>query len=148
MSSDTNFTSLPWEQTVVPGQFALAAIDGSNSTTWQPNSNASATLSVDLLEARNLSAFHINWGENPAMTFTIAAGEDMQNMTTLVEGQSVNISSPFDPATAAIVRVPVGNLTDVALNSTINARYVNFTIEGSQFMDGTGATVAEFAAIG
>lgn len=82
------------------------------------------------------------------MTFTIAAGEDMQNMTTLVEGQSVNISSPFDPATAAIVRVPVGNLTDVALNSTINARYVNFTIEGSQFMDGTGATVAEFAAIG
>lgn len=147
IANDTSFTSLPEDATVVPGQFALAAIDGSNATSWQPATDAEATLSVDLMEMRNLSSFHINWGENPALSFTIATGMDMENMTTVYESSNVTISSPFDAATAAIVRVPVGNTTDVPLNSTVSARYVNFTMSGASFGDGVGATVAEFAVI-
>jgi hypothetical protein len=54
---------------------------------------------------------------------------------------------PYDIQTAALVRPIVGNTTDVALNRTVEARYVQVTIEGSSLQDGAGGTLAEFAVI-
>ncbi|ORY91787.1 glycoside hydrolase family 65 protein [Leucosporidium creatinivorum] len=144
ISDDVSFTQET--PVVVPGQYALAAIDGSNATTWQPLGNTSTTLSVDLFDPKNLTAFHINWGGNPAISFTITAGLTLTNQTS-VASQNVTISAPFDAATAEVVAVAAGNLTDIRLPQGVRARYVNVTIEGSFMGDGKGATIAEFAAM-
>jgi hypothetical protein len=66
---------------------------------------------------------------------------------------SANISlsdlTILSDAEANLVQVHIGNLTDVALNETVTARYVQLTIEGSwEESTGYGGTVAEFAVIG
>lgn len=71
ISEDVSFANR--ESLTVPGQFALAAIDGSNATTWQPATNASSTLAVDLIDAKNLSAFHINWGNSESAACNLSA---------------------------------------------------------------------------
>ncbi|KAK4056495.1 alpha,alpha-trehalase ath1 [Microbotryomycetes sp. JL221] len=145
--SDTSFNNNK-RPTVVPGQYGLAAIDGSNATTWRPLSeNTTSTLSVDLLGTKQLSSFHINWGKVPAQTFAIYAGRSTRNMT-LVAQQNVTISTPYDAATALDVVLRTGNTTDIELDNTVTARYVNLTIRGTYGEPGSGATVAEFAARG
>ncbi|KAK4055789.1 alpha,alpha-trehalase ath1 [Microbotryomycetes sp. JL201] len=146
-TDDTRFSNSK-KPTIVPGQYALAAIDGSNATSWRPLSeNTTSTLSVDLLASRNLSAFHINWGKVPARTFAIYAGSSTRNMT-LVAQQNVTISAQYSAASANQVALQLGNTTDVPLDQAVSARFVNLTIRGTYGEPGSGATVAEFAARG
>jgi len=80
------------------------------------------------------------------MTYTVLAGFSLENMTTIVPSTSIEISAPYDASTASAVQIRVGNLTDVRLDQSVQARYVNLTIEGSR--DGAnGGTVAEFAVL-
>lgn len=74
------------------------------------------------------------------------AGEDAGAMTS-VAGGAVNVSAPYDAATAAAVSLKVGNLTDVVLQETVQARYVTVSITGSYLDDGRGATLAEVAVL-
>ncbi|GAA5883213.1 hypothetical protein JCM16303_007308 [Sporobolomyces ruberrimus] len=144
-SNDTSFQN-PNEY-IVPGEYSLAAVDGANATFWQPISPAPSTLSVDLSESQNISGMHINWGTSPPLTYTVLAGDSLENMTTLISSASIEISAPYDATTANAVSIKVGNLTDVSLNSTVQARYVNLTIEGSRDGETSGGTVAEFAVL-
>jgi len=111
---------------------------------------------------------HINWGNckldfyfsqtrvatnllftssAPPLTYTVLAGSSIDNMTTVVSAAPIEISAPYDAASANAVSIKIGNLTDVKLNSTITARYVNLTIEGSRDGETSGGTVAEFAVL-
>ncbi|KAG8864784.1 alpha,alpha-trehalase ath1 [Tulasnella sp. 330] len=128
---------------VVPGQYALAAIDGSNATTWQPYTNASEFMVVDLQTTQTISALHFNWGGNPAISYSVTAGMSTGNMTSIASG-NVTVSAPTVPTT---ITVNVGNVTDVTLAQSVQARYVNVTITGSFLADGRGGTVAEFVVI-
>lgn len=75
------------------------------------------------------------------------AGNSLDNMTAVVSSASIDISAPYDAVTANTVSIKVGNLTDVRLNSTVQARYVNLTIEGAREGEPNGGTVAEFAVL-
>ncbi|KAF9019821.1 glycoside hydrolase family 65 protein [Rhodocollybia butyracea] len=97
-----------------PGQYALAAVDGSNATTWQPNTNTSATMTVDLGSSKTFDRLHFNWGSNPPTFYIITAGDSLDDFTTVTTG-NVTISAPYSAATANEVAVKVGNLTDVTL---------------------------------
>ncbi|GAA5985292.1 hypothetical protein JCM5350_005577 [Sporobolomyces pararoseus] len=144
-SNDTSFAN-PNEY-IVPGEYALAAVDGANATFWQPKTPAPASLSVDLSKAQNISGMHINWGNSPPLTYTVLAGNSLENMTAIVSSATIDISAPYDAASANAVSIKIGNLTDVKLNSTVQARYVNLTIEGSRDGETSGGTVAEFAVL-
>ncbi|KAE9382576.1 hypothetical protein BT96DRAFT_1010391 [Gymnopus androsaceus JB14] len=139
ISGDTGFNVS--EPTIVAGQYSLAAVDGSNATTWQPNTNASSTMTVDLSTPEDdyRSAY-------PPISYVVAAGPSIANMTTIAAG-NVSVSAPYSVATANKVAIKVGNLTDVTLQSSISARFLNLTITGSFLADGEGGTVAEFAIV-
>ncbi|KAF7971069.1 hypothetical protein HWV62_22127 [Athelia sp. TMB] len=146
-STDTSFTlSASANASVVPGQYALAAIDGSNATTWQPASNATAYLTVDLGAPHAISRFHFNWNSNPATQFAVWAGASAGALKQ-VAGGAVNVSAPYDAGNAEAVAVKVGNTTDVRVEGTVKARYVKVGITGSFLGDGRGGTLAEFAVI-
>lgn len=128
------------------GQYALAAIDGSNATTWQPLTNATSNMTIDLGSSQSIKAFHFNWNANPAQSYALYGGKSSGSMAALANG-SVSISAPYDAANAEAVSIKLGNLTDVQLNKTITARYLTVSITGSYLADGKGATLAEFAVI-
>lgn len=62
--------------------------------------------------------------------------------------QMVQVNAPYDAASAADVRIKMGNTTEVAVpNGRDKTRFVRLVIEGAQVEDelGRGATVAEVA---
>lgn len=83
---------------------------------------------------------------DPPTSYIVSAGPSITNMTTISSG-NVSISAPYSAATANEVAVKVGNLTDITLQSSFSARFVNLTIMGSFAADGEGGTVAEFAIV-
>jgi len=143
--TDTSFTT-DTGKLIVPGQYALAAIDGSNATTWQPFTNATANMTVDLGSAQLVNKFHFNWNSNPAKSYIVYGGNSTNYMTTLVSS-NVAISAPYNPSNAAVVSIRVGNTTDVLLNRPVTAQYFTVSITGSYLGDGRGATLAEFATL-
>jgi hypothetical protein len=132
--------------TIVPGQYGLAAVDGANSTVWQPGTSNASSIMIDLGSERSFKKLHLNWGDNPASSYAVSAGNSTDNLTSIISGNPT-ISVPYDASTAAQVRLVVGNTTDVTLNETVSARYVSVSISGSSLGDGRGATLAEFAVI-
>ncbi|GAA6060907.1 hypothetical protein JCM10212_003941 [Sporobolomyces blumeae] len=147
ISNDTSFANP--NELIVPGEYALAAVDGANATVWQPKTSAASTMTIDLSETKTISGMHINWGSEPPLTFTVQAGSSLSNMTLLTPSMSteVNISSPYNAQSANQVSIKVGNLTDYSLASPVQARYVNLTIEGSRTGEDVGGTIAEFALL-
>lgn len=143
---------------------AQGAIDGSNATYFQPSTTAATSLTIDLGAMRTLSSVHLNWGTVPPQTVSIAvsasnstSSDDQQQL--LVDRMAVNVTQSYDPAAAAIVRLPTGfNTTDIDLSNasasaddanngtstspasggggnatssgSVRARYVNVTMEG------------------
>lgn len=108
--------------------------------------NVSSTLTVDLAATHSITKLHINWGSNPAVNYSVAAGPSVSNLTSIASG-SVNISAPYDASTAEQVAVRLGNTTEITLPQTTKARFLNLTVVGSMLADGKGPTVAEFAVI-
>lgn len=143
--TDISFT-IDTDDLIVPGQYALAAIDGSNSTTWQPFTESTANMTVDLGSAQPIAKFHFNWNTNPAKSYVVYGGNSADRMTTLVSG-NVDISAPYDASNAVSVSIKVGNLTDVQLSQPVVAQYLTVSITGSYLGDGKGATLAEFAVL-
>lgn len=145
IANDTSFTTPSSD--IVAGQYALAAVDGSNSTLWQPLTNATARLTVDLLSPRALGGLHIDWGGIPATSFAIAVSNSTGQFTTAAQ-QNVTLSVPYvASAPEPAVAVRAGNTTTLTLPRPLTARYVQLAITGSFLADGKGATVAEFAVI-
>ncbi|GAA6025861.1 hypothetical protein JCM8202_002098 [Rhodotorula sphaerocarpa] len=153
LSNDTSFGLE--NSPIVPGEFALSAVDGANATAWQPKSTAPATMTVDLGKVQKIKSFHFNWGSVPPQTYSVsvaksehAASNSAAASSTVVSG-NVTLSAPYNAVQAAKIAVPIGNTTDASVpDGTVMGRYVSLTISGSYASDGYGGTVAEFAVIG
>ena len=141
----TTTTNATW----TPGNFDIAAVDGSNATFWQSTTNETAELSVDLGSTQNFSRLLINWGNNPAMSMQAFAGDDLSSLTQVVNAAQVQISAPWDAATASQIMLRNGNVTDINLSQPASGRYVQLVIQGAMVPNefGHGATVAEFSVI-
>jgi trehalose/maltose hydrolase-like predicted phosphorylase len=139
-----------WE----PGQFPLAAVDGANSTKWQPaasNITSSLIISLDHVSGIKVTGFHFDWAQNPPTGWQVdfADSFDFGNFTTAGKENTVNVSSPYDASTAAVIAPYIGNTTDVFFIDPLPAPdYVRLSIWGNQGSDSDkGAAVAEFVVI-
>ncbi|KAE8258724.1 hypothetical protein A4X13_0g1489 [Tilletia indica] len=145
MSNLAQCRSASTNGTTTPSGFAIAAIDGSNATSFVPASTNATALLIDLGSAQNLQQVHFNWAENPPRALSISLGQSPESLVETVSRQAVNVSSPYDVQTATLVQIAQGNTSDIALPSKPNARYVQIVFEGAyqESESGTGATVAE-----
>ncbi|KAK9431639.1 glycosyl hydrolase family 65 central catalytic domain-containing protein [Lipomyces doorenjongii] len=142
------------------GHFPISAVDGSNSTSWQPSTRDPSALLVDLGNATTVSGVSLNWGRTPPLSFSVgyyaAAGADDATFGSVdfawpIVRQNVSISAEYNAATALEVKLSVGNVTTVALPEAVRTRWIMLVVQGSydaglRYGD-VGATVAEFAVI-
>lgn len=144
-------SSVSTDAAVNPGQYALAAVDGSNATYWRPETKSAASLIIDLGKSQTIKGFHFNFNENPPVSYTVYAGQKntTSSLQQVAKVDKVNITAPYDADSAEDVIVRLGNTSDFTLDKSIKARYVKLVVEGSQNDDGTtaGATIAEVAVI-
>src|SRR5690606_12298361 len=85
-----------------PGHYPLAAVDGSNATSWQPLNKGPATLDIDLGYERIFKGVSINWGMIPAEKFSLyttsvqatSNSTDLSQWTPVLSEQTVEISEP------------------------------------------------------
>jgi hypothetical protein len=131
----------------VAGRYPLSAVDGSNATLWQPLSPKSSSIIVDLGHIRSLSEVLINWGNIPAVRYTLyGSTERTSDFNEMVRIKDVKISAPYIPEEAKIVKIRSGNETSAHFSERFEVRYVKLEIEGTQGNDKqVGATVAEIA---
>lgn len=138
---------------VVQGQYALAAVDGSNSTYWRPKTQSPASLDIDLGSIQTIKSFHFNFNNIPPTSYIVYAGttnsKTDQDWKQVAKVDHVEITAPYDPHGANTVMVRLGNTSDISLRQSIRARFIRLVVEGTQTKDGTnaGATVAEVAVL-
>jgi len=145
----------------VPGQFPVAAIDGSRSTAWQPASNASTSLLVDMtsVPAAPVTGIFFDWGIRPPRSAVVYLGNHtsacggLDGEVVVINIGSISPSLPYNATLEALSSqtvVPVtGNTTTVEVAGGIwSGAYARLEIEGCWAEDGEGATVGEFVLIG
>lgn len=154
-----------------PGQFPLSVVDGASSTKWQPSSASklsSVTVSFPKSERSSMvSGFHFNWAHEPPVNATVifhnstlanpseAIAQNKSSYHIVTSLSNIKQSRPYDPATANPyeVTIPKGNTTDIQLPGPVPApRFATLLIVGNQALgeqplNGTGATVAEWAIL-
>lgn len=146
------------EQEFEPGQFPFAANDGAVSTKWQPAAaNISSMMTVDLgadAVGQVAAGFRFDWAQAPPRGYSVAFSNDTSSSSgvNVTSEDSVEISSPYDASTAALIFPYDSNTTNVTLGGVVvyTGRYATLTIWGNQAGgddEGVGATVAEFAVI-
>jgi trehalose/maltose hydrolase-like predicted phosphorylase len=140
---------------VVPGQFAISAVDGAASTTWQPASaDVEASVTVELpMGSAGITAFYFDWAQAPPVSFRV----DLHNGSSSSRGSGYGVSSSpqfYDPSSAIVVAsqdpvevalpfdaesvadvVPYSsNTTLVTLGEplSVQARYATLWIRGNQ----------------
>ncbi|KAG0652069.1 hypothetical protein D0Z07_1196 [Hyphodiscus hymeniophilus] len=143
------------------GQFPEAAIDGSTATRWQPSSNASASLLVNMttVPASPISGIFFDWGQRPPLNVSVyianqtdgAGGVYGNEIEIVVDG--ITPSLPYNVTaevkSAENVEPVTGNSTTIAVaGGAWSGSYVRLEIEGCWENDGAGATVGEFVLIG
>ncbi|TKX25933.1 acid trehalase [Elsinoe australis] len=139
----------------LPGQFALAAIDGATSTRWQPETQSASSMTVDLRSRgayQLLSGVSFDWGSRPprAVRLSIYNGTSPNASAnvpiTTASFTNITISEPYNVDTVAIIRPYVGNQSFYTFSAPVySGDFVMLTIEGSLYEgDERGATVGEF----
>ncbi|KFX99408.1 hypothetical protein V490_01804 [Pseudogymnoascus sp. VKM F-3557] len=149
-----------------PGQFPQAAIDGAIATAWQPTSNGSSSILIDLSQGgsfEKVSKLYFNWGSRPPRRATVSFGNETASDChgqRQLNGKVVRVpvtvkpNDPFDAAeaAAAVVKPYVGNETLVSVpGEAWSGKWVKLEIEGCWANgdgDEKGATVAEFVVVG
>jgi trehalose/maltose hydrolase-like predicted phosphorylase len=140
---------------VVPGQFAISAVDGAASTTWQPASaDVEASVTVELPSASAaVTAFYFDWAQAPPVSFRVEFHNGSSSSTGTGIGTSpspqfydpstavivasqdpVEVALPFDAESVADVVPYTSNTTLVTLDQAlpIQARYATLWIRGNQ----------------
>ncbi|KAE9378090.1 carbohydrate-binding module family 32 protein [Stipitochalara longipes BDJ] len=147
--------------TYAPGQFAEAAIDGASATRWQPATNASASLLVNMTTVpfQPISGLFFDWGARPPMNATVyisnttdSAG-DFSGVEEFIKVLDITPDLPYNATAAAAssqqVEPVTGNTTTIDVEGhPWSGKYVKLVIEGCWEDDGLGATVGEFVLIG
>lgn len=142
-----------------PGQFPVAAVDGATSTAWQPASNATASLLVNMtsVPAHPIKGILFNWGVRPPINATVYLGNStdgtiIYGTETVITVDNITPDLPYSASEAAsnTAVVPVvGNSTTVVVEGGAwSGEYARLEIQGCWEQDGLGATVTEFALIG
>lgn len=159
-----------------PGQFPMSVVDGASSTKWQPSSasNMSAvTVSFPSDERSSMvSGFHFNWANAPPVNATVIFhNSTLRNPELAISGvathnaskyvvvsslENIKQSKPYDPTSTDLdeVAIPTGNTTKIQLDKAVPApRFATLLVVGNQALgdqplNGTGATVAEWAILG
>ncbi|RDW79799.1 putative ATH1 acid trehalase [Coleophoma cylindrospora] len=142
------------------GQFPVAAIDGATATKWQPATNASASLLVNLTAIPAgvaIDEIYIDWATRPPKSATVYLGNSSEITGTgafifgneaVISFPAIEPSIPYNATAAALstdqVEPVVGNTTTLAIAGTWSGLYARLVIEGCWETDGVGATVAEF----
>lgn len=142
----------------VSGQFPIAATDGHRGTSWQPESDAAASLVVDLTQSADqpsveLDHILLDFATRPPKQIRVLLSNDSsfaeppeQQQPPLGEWVPVVVSSPW-VADSPVVQ-HAGNTTIVDLPRGVwSGRYARLDVEGCWAEDGAGPTVAEFALI-
>lgn len=114
---------------VIPGQFAISAVDGALSTKWQPAlASTTAQLTVQLSTGHRILGFEFDWADAPAYNYSIYLHNSSQYSASssfgiataqpIITGATVQISSPFNQNTTATI-APIGsNTSTLWLNGT------------------------------
>jgi hypothetical protein len=148
------------EDAYVPGQFPIAALDGASATSWQPASNETASILVNMtsIPPSPVSGLYFDWGIRPPKNVSVyignmTDGETIFGNEIVITVDGVEPSLPFDAVAAAMsdqnVTPVVGNSTTVAVaGGAWSGDYVRLVVEGCWEEDGEGATVGEFALLG
>lgn len=142
----------------IPGQFPLAATDGSRGTSWQPESDSAASLVVDLApageqqpEAVELDRVLLDFARRPPRNIRVLVSNDSgfaepHQQQPLGQWIPVTVTRPW--AAASPVVPYAGNTTTVELPRGVwSGRYARLDVDGCWAEDGDGSTVAEFAIV-
>jgi hypothetical protein len=143
-----------------PGQFAQAAIDGATATRWQPATNESASLLVNMttVPASPISGIFFDWGARPPKNVVVYLGNTTDGtglfgneIIITLDGIMPNL--PYDAGAYSSsdqeVEPVQGNTTTVAVEGGAwSGEYARLVVEGCWEDDGEGATVGEFVLIG
>jgi hypothetical protein len=143
-----------------PGQFAQAAIDGATATCWQPATNESASLLVNMttVAASPVSGLFFDWGARPPKNVVVYLGNTTDG-TSLYGNEIVIILDgivPSLPYNATAAAASDQEVEPVQTNTTMvtveggawSGEYARLVVEGCWEEDGEGATVGEFVLIG
>ena len=149
-----------------PGQFPEAAIDGATSTRWQPATNETSSILIDMsaIPPQRVTGVMFDWGQRPPRHATVYLGNSTDG--EIVYGENVIVIEVNDiqpnlafvplkngtkpsPESSEVVPV-IGNMTTVAVSggSTYSGKYARLVIEGCWEEDGVGASVGEFVLKG
>lgn len=100
---------------------------------------------LQLSQSQTVNHVHLNFGERPPRSYSLSAGDNPEDLQTLLKETQIDISAPYGSFDAAEVAVRLGNTTDASFQET-TARYFQLSITGCQEVtDGVGATVAEWS---
>ena len=148
------------EDAYAAGQFPVAAIDGATATRWQPASNESASLLVNMtsVPASPISGIFFDWGARPPKNAVVylgnlTEGESLYGNEIVITVDGIVPSLPYDAAVAASSNQDVVPVTDNTTTLAVeggawSGNYARLVIEGCWEDDGDGATVGEFVLIG
>jgi F5/8 type C domain len=136
----------------MPGQIPAAAIDGANSTKWQPRTPAPAALTVDLGRDGHVAVgLVMNWAQAPPRSFVVTTGRANGSWVQVYALTNVSISNPAEPEVDIFdIRPKEGNTTIVQFGEHVEVgRWVRLMVEGTQGVNqNVGASVAEFVLLG
>ncbi|RPA98401.1 hypothetical protein L873DRAFT_1687777 [Choiromyces venosus 120613-1] len=139
----------PW----YPGQFPLAAVDGSNHTVWQSATSKPSALTVDLEAPTQINGVSFNWASQPPESWTLLVGGNETTPETwrqVYHSDKVEISDPWIEDDALIVRIRTGNTTTQMFDQSIStvSRWVRLVVEGNKGREKErGPTVAQFGIL-
>ncbi|KAH8685776.1 glycoside hydrolase family 65 protein [Tricladium varicosporioides] len=141
------------------GQFPQAAIDGATATRWQPATNETASLLVNMssIPPSPISGMFFDFGARPpksAVVFlgNMSNGEVIYGNEVVINVDGIQPNLPYNMAAALesneeVVPV-VGNTTTLAVAGGVwSGNYARLVVEGCWEGDGVGATVGEFVII-
>lgn len=148
-------------QTYLPGQFPLSAVDGAVSTSWQPSlSNTTSSITIRLTESfQPVTEIYFNWAQAPPSSYHVTfhnLSDPSSAALHVASSENVNISTPYESSERFVIQPYASNFTSVMLEPPMwSARFATLAIRGNQATvgtvnerNGTGATVAEFALLG
>ncbi|KAF3231844.1 alpha,alpha-trehalase ath1 [Orbilia oligospora] len=150
--------------TWAPSHFPLAAVDGSNATTWQPVTKAPSSITIDLAAAfppapnnaqissdrRKIREVILTWGAVVPYSWLLEISNDTNTWERVWGQENVAISIEWDPKRYIEPQIEDGNSTSVVFDREYEGRFARLTIAGNQANPKAkfGATVAEVALIG
>jgi len=141
---------------VVPGQFAISAVDGASSTKWQPEfANETSQMTVNLATGHQVLGFRFEWGDAPAYNYSLwfhndsATSNDYGTATAqmIAQGATVQVSSPFQPERVSEIRSVGQNVSELWLNGSQSYTEADLQVQGQELWTSRFVTLAIWGSL-